>query len=129
MEEDSLQNLFDNFNPELSSDDLFMNKLQKNLDSVELIRQYDAQLKVQSRKAVVIAAVVGFIVGVLLTLSLPYLGLTVSHLQLQLHESSLLRMLIDNYRVFVWLIIGGTSVVTAVNTYEMALSLFKRQTI
>ena len=38
MEDDKLKSLFSNFEPELSSDFLFMNKLQRNLNSVELIK-------------------------------------------------------------------------------------------
>ena len=44
MEDDKLKSLFSNFEPELSSDFLFMNKLQRNLNSVELIKQHTVEV-------------------------------------------------------------------------------------
>ncbi len=35
--------------------------------------------------------------------------------------------LADNYLVPAWTIIGGTAVLTALNTYELSLSLMKRR--
>ena len=88
MEDDKLKSLFSNFEPELSSDFLFMNKLQRNLNSVELIKQHTAEVRSRSRKAVAIAAIVGFIVGFLFSLSLPYLTDAVSNWQLTLPSES-----------------------------------------
>ncbi len=125
MDEDKLQELFDNFKPELSSDNLFMNKLQQNLNSVELVRQQNAVLRAQNKKAVAIAAFVGFVVGVLFTLALPYIGAAVANLQASLQVGSFAKALADNYLTFAWIVIGGTAVFSAVNTYEISLSLMR----
>lgn len=63
MEDDKLKFLFTNFEPELSSDFKFMNKLERNLNSVEIIKRHTAEVRSRNKKAVAIAAFAGFIVG------------------------------------------------------------------
>lgn len=125
MEDDKLKFLFSNFEPELSSDFQFMNKLQQNLNSVEIIKQHTAEVLSRSKKAVVIAAVVGFIVGFLFSLSLPYLNEAVSNWQLTLPSDSVMSALAHNFTTIAWLVIGATSVLAALNSYEISLSLLK----
>ena len=125
MEDDKLKSLFSNFEPKLSSDSLFMNKLQRNLNSVELIKQHTAEVRSRSRKAVAIAAIVGFIVGFLFSLSLPYLTDAVSNWQLTLPSESVMNVFANNFTIIAWLVIGGTSVFSALNSYEVSLSLLK----
>lgn len=125
MEDDKLKSLFKNFEPDMSSDFQFMNKLQKNLNSVEIIRQHTAEARTRIKKAVAIAAVVGFIVGFLFSLSLPYLNDAVSNWQLTLPNESVLNSFANNFTTIAWLIIGGTSVIAALNSYEISLSLLK----
>ena len=125
MEDDKLKSLFANFEPELSSDFRFMNKLQRNLNSVEMIKQHNAEVRARSKKAVAIAAVVGFIVGFMFSLSLPYLSHAVSNWQLTLPSESMLNTFANNFTTIAWLVIGGTSVIAALNSYEISLSLLK----
>lgn len=125
MEDDKLKSLFANFEPELSSDFRFMNKLQRNLNSVEMIKQHNAEVRARSKKAVAIAALVGFIVGFLFSLSLPYLSHAVSNWQLTLPSESMLNTFANNFTTIAWLVIGGTSVIAALNSYEISLSLLK----
>ena len=125
MEDDKLKSLFTNFEPELSSDFKFMNKLQRNLNSVELVKQHIAEVRSRSKKAVLIAVIVGFIVGFLFSLSLPYLIDAVSNWQLTLPSESILNTFAKNFTIIAWLVIGGTSVFAAINTYEISFSLLK----
>lgn len=125
MEDDKLKSLFANFEPELSSDFRFMNKLQRNLNSVEMIKQHNAEVRARSKKAVAIAAVVGFIVGFMFSLSLPYLTDAVSNWQLTLPSESVMNVFANNFSIIAWLVIGGTSVFAALNSYEVSLSLLK----
>lgn len=125
MEDDKLKSLFSNFEPELSSDFLFMNKLQRNLNSVELIKQHTVEVRSRSRKAVAIAAIVGFMVGFLFSMSLPYLSEAVSNWQLTLPSESVMNVFANNFTIIAWLVIGGTSVFAALNSYELSLSLLK----
>ncbi|WP_303642116.1 hypothetical protein, partial [uncultured Duncaniella sp.] len=103
----------------------FMNKLQRNLNSVELIKQHTAEVRSRSRKAVAIAAIVGFIVGFLFSLSLPYLTDAISNWQLTLPSESVMNVFANNFTIIAWLVIGGTSVFAALNSYEVSLSLLR----
>lgn len=123
MEDVKLRNLFSSFEPELTSDIEFMEKIQRNLDTVELIRRQTVSERSKNKKAVMIAASVGFIVGVLFSLLVPYLSHEVTNWRLTLPGESFLNMLVDNFTLIVWLVIGATSVLTALNTYELTLSL------
>lgn len=128
MEDDKLKSLFSEFEPELSSDFRFMDKLQRNLNSVEMIKQHTAEFRSRSRKAICIAAIVGFIVGFLFSLSLPYIGDAVSDWQLTLPSESLMNIIANNIVTIAWFVVGGTSVLTALNAYEVSLSLLKPKT-
>lgn len=125
MEDDKLKSMLTNFEPELSSDFQFMSKLERSLNSVEILKQHAAEVRSRNKKAVVLAAVLGFIVGMLFSLSLPYLSSAVAEWQLSLPGDSMLNALADNFRIISWIAIGGTSVLTALNTYEVSLSLLK----
>ena len=125
MEDDKLKSLFSNFEPELSSDFQFINKLQQNLDSVEIIKQHTAEVRSRTKKAVGIAVIVGFIVGFLFSLSLPYVIDAVANWQLTLPSESILNAFATNFTIIAWLVIGGTSVFAAINTYEISISLLK----
>ena len=117
-----------NFEPELSSDFQFMSKLERSLNSVEILKQHAAEVRSRNKKAVVLAAVLGFIVGMLFSLTLPYLSSAVAEWQLSLPGDSMLNALADNFTIIAWIAIGGTSVLTALNTYEVSLSLIKPKT-
>lgn len=130
MEDEKIRSLFTDFEPELSSDFMFMNKLQQSLDSVEIVRQHTAELRSRNKKAVAIAAAVGFIVGFLFSLSLPYLYNAFTKWELTLPDTSLMHTVADYFTIIAWSIIGATSVFAALNTYEVSLSLLstpKRQ--
>ena len=50
MEDDKFKSLFSNFDPELSSDTQFMGRLERNLNSVEIIKQHIAESKSQNKR-------------------------------------------------------------------------------
>lgn len=127
MEEKEIKSMFVNFDPELSSDSQFMNKLQRNLNSVEVIKRYTAEARSRNKKAVAMAAIVGFIVGFLFSLSLPYIRIAISAWQLTLPNESLMNTLADNFTIIAWCVIGATAVSAALNTYELSLSLLNRK--
>lgn len=123
MEDDKIKSLFADFEPELTSDVQFMNNLQRSLTTVDIIRQHAAESRSRNKKAVVIGIVMGFIVGFLFSLLLPYLSDTVSNWQLTLPRESLLKTFANNFNPIAWIVIGTTSVLAALNTYEVSLSL------
>lgn len=127
MEDDKLRILFDEYDPELPSDDGFISRLQQNLDTVEIIRRHAVKERSRNKKAVVMASFVGFVVGFLFSLSLPYLSNVVSDWRLTLPGNSMLGTLANNFMVLAWLLIGCTSVLASLNSYEIILSLLKKK--
>ena len=72
--DDKISELFKDYNPGLSSDSLFMERLEHNLRAVDIVKQ---QLKASHRKnrlAIIAAAITGFIVGVVSVIAYPYLS-------------------------------------------------------
>ena len=123
MEDDKLKEIFSNFEPGLSSDLSFMARLQHNLDAVEIIKRHNAAQRAQNRRAVAIAAIVGFVVGVLFSLSLPYLCAIMASITASLPSESVLKTIANHYSVLGCFIIGATSVLMAKNTYDISLAL------
>ena len=127
MEDENLLSLFTKFKPELSSDFQFMTQLQERLNSVELIKQHAAEERKRNKKAIAIAVLMGFIVGFIFSLSLPYLGEAVSKWQSTLPHESIMNAFAVNFTIVAWFVISVTSVLAALNTYEVSLSLLKRK--
>lgn len=122
MEEDKLKSLFAEFRPELSSDRRFMDRLTRNMESVEIVKRRMAETRARNRRAVTVAAVVGFVVGFLFSLTLPYLNGVVYGWQLTLPEESFTSVLADWFAVISWVVIGAVAVTAAINTYDMMTS-------
>lgn len=127
MEDDKLKDLFVNFKPELSSDFSFLTKLKNNLEQVELIKQHNEEIAARRKKAVAIAACAGFVVGFLFSLALPYLGNAMENIQVSLPTGIFLKMIMDNYLIAAWLIIGAATVLISLNVYDISMSLMQRQ--
>jgi hypothetical protein len=129
MEDDKLRNLFNDFQPELSSSSQFMTKLQKNMEMVEILKQHDIALKKRNKLAVVIATVSGFVMGVILTLLFPLIGDWVSTISVSLPHLYISHLTID-YSFVAWIVIAGVCIITALNAYEIALAkLAPKETI
>lgn len=127
MEDDKIKSLFSNFDPELNSDFRFMRNLEEKLDSVEIVKQHNAEARSRCKKAVIFAALAGFVVGLLFSLLLPYISRVVADWQKALPTESDLNILADNLPIIAWILILGTAVFVALNTYELSLSLLKRK--
>ncbi|MCM1081785.1 MAG: hypothetical protein NC343_08555 [Muribaculum sp.] len=121
MEDDKIRTLFDNFEPELSSSFQFMNQLKKNMDAVEIVKQHNIALKKRNRLAVVIAAVSGFVMGVILTLLFPLIGDWVSTFNISIPRLQISAITID-FSFFAWIVMAGVSIIAALNAYEIALA-------
>lgn len=129
MEEDKLKDLFVNYMPELPSDFSFITRLKHNLDQVEMIRQHNIEVATKRKKAGAIAACVGFIVGFLFSLALPYIGNVMLNLQSSLPSDTIFKTIADNYLTIAWLIIGATTVFISLNTYDLSLWLMKQRRV
>lgn len=122
MEDDKLKSLFAEFQPELSSDSLFMNRLERNMESVEIVKRRVEEMRARNRRAIAVAAIVGFIVGFLFSLTLPYLSDVVAGWQVTLPQESVMNHVADYFAVLAWGVIGVTAVIAAINTYDMMTS-------
>ena len=118
MEDDKLKKLFAGFDPEMASDACFMSGLRKSMEAVEIVRQHSMAMRRKNRKAVVIAAVAGFVSGVLFTLLLPMIGEW-------LHTSrpTAMASLALHYRMVAWIAVAGASALIAKNTYDVSMSV------
>lgn len=122
MEEDKLKDIFEGFNPELTSDSLFMSRLRRGMEAVEIVSERQAELRRRGRRAVVVAAITGVAVGILLSLMLPWLGDFVSRLSFNLPDGEAVSL---NWTVIGWGIIGLASVLTSLNAYTISLARHK----
>lgn len=122
MEDDKLRSLFADFQPELSSDHQFMSCLERNMESVEIVKRRMSEMRARNRRAIAVAAVVGFVVGFLFSLALPYLSGLVADWQLTLPEESVMSVAADYFAVIAWGVTGATAVIAAINTYDMITS-------
>ena len=125
MEEDKLKDIFNKFEPELSPDYLFMNRLRGSLESVEMIKERHQAMKRKSRRAVVIATIAGFIVGMLFSFALPYIGESVKNLAHSYPDMALMKGIAENYLLLGWIVIAALSIYASVNVYDIAFSLLK----
>lgn len=78
--EDNLSKIFDAYNPPLSSSGKFMSRLQRNMEIVDDLQRQLALQKRRSRKAVIAAAVTGFIFGAAAMLTFPYISAFILYL-------------------------------------------------
>lgn len=127
MEDKSIRELFNNFDPELSNDFQFMSRLKNNMDSVELVKKHNLELQRKNRKAVIIGASVGFLFGLLFSMFLPAIGEAVKGMQAGLHPGSFVSLLAANYLPIALTIIAGGSVFISLNTFDLALYLLGRK--
>lgn len=122
MEEDKLKDIFTGYSPELSPDNMFMSRLEKNLHSVEVIKQRCASTRNRNRAAITIAAVTGFICGVVSTLLYPYLSALVKNLGAM---SFIPVHITDAYGdIMLWAIIGITTCLITFTAYDITSGIF-----
>ena len=122
MEDDKIKDLFQSFQPELLSDSQFISKLVRNMDAVEIVKQQATIMRKRNRIAVVVAALSGFVMGVILTLLFPLIGDAVTTFNLSLANFTMFDLRID-WRVAGWLVTAVVCALTAINAYEITLSL------
>lgn len=123
MEEEKLKDLFKRYDPDISSSMAFMERLERNLNAVELIHQENNAVLKRNRMAVAIASAAGFITGVIFTLLFPYINTLVQTLMSAILTAFRLPDAIYGIHVISWLLIGGVSVFVALNTYTLTLSI------
>ncbi len=116
--DDSLRDLFKDFDPELHSDHGFMHDLQQRIEGVELVRKESARSRRSTRFALVAGMLAGFIAGVLSTLAYPRL----THILSELSYNGL--TLSDSWvTVCAQLLVAAVSLGAALGVYSFTLRL------
>lgn len=127
MEDEKLKEIFNGFNPELSSSFQFMTKLKKNMDAVEIVKLYNASQKKRNKIAVALAGICGFAMGVILTLLYPMIEESLASFRFTLPTWHASTMTIDFSHIG-WLLVAGVSVLTSLSVYEITLKYQARPT-
>lgn len=123
MEEDKIKDIFQRYDPDLSSSMAFMERLERNMDAIEFIHKENAAVMKRNRIAVYVATCLGFISGIIFTLLLPYLKDMIGSV-MEAIPVAFFQSVISGYTTAIsWIIIGAASVFIAVNTYDITLSL------
>ena len=121
MADDKIKDIFKEFDPELSSSFQFMIKLKRNMEAVEIVRQYNASVKRRNKLAVAIAAACGFAMGILTTWLLPFITGWLASLNLTVSLPKVGDMTFD-FGYLGWVLVAGVSVMTALSAYEIMLA-------
>ncbi len=130
MEDDKIKDLFAAFTPELTSDTGFMRRLERNMEAVEIVKRRNAEVRRSNRRAVVLAALTGFVCGVVLTLLMPFISpLIVSAagaLRLPFIDAEAISSVAN---IVCWIIVGAAAVAASLSTYESAMSVAARRSL
>lgn len=121
MEDDGIKDLFGRFAPELSSDFRFMERLQRGMEAVELVKQRSAAARKRNRIAVMVSALSGFVTGVLFMLFLPLVKDCVSIVNLKIPYMGLDSVTVD-FQITGWIAAALVTTLAACNAYVITLS-------
>ncbi len=125
QQDDPLKKLFDVFDPQLDDTTRFMSRLEARLDSVEIIRSKTAASRRLYIIAAVIAAFVGFVSGVIITLLLPHIGLNMLTSSSTTVVAPAIARVIEPATALPILLIAALSLFIAVNAYSVTLYFLK----
>lgn len=124
MEEDKLSKFFGSYNPQLPDDSLFMHELKRKLEGAEMLKEHLAASRRRSRRAVLAAAVTGFVFGLLSVFLYPVLnGFIVS---LADKCSGAARFIVDYRSVFVTAFVCLLTGVLTYTAYDITASVGSR---
>ncbi len=121
MEEDRLKDLFKEYKPELSSQVSFIERLERNLNAVEIVHKENARAIRRNKIAVLVASVVGFVTGFIFSYLTPFIEVALSRLSGYCPDINWLYTLneyADYRQVASWMIIGAISVFASIGTYN-----------
>ncbi|MDE7347878.1 MAG: hypothetical protein K2N48_14200 [Muribaculaceae bacterium] len=123
MEEDKIKELFSSYDPELSSSLAFIERLERNLNAVEIIHKENEAVMNRNKVAVAAAALAGFLSGMIFSLILPYLTIIFRTIFESIPGVNGQDLPGGYLQVASWIFVGAVSVFVAVNTYDITLSL------
>ncbi|MDE6198632.1 MAG: hypothetical protein K2G06_02155 [Muribaculaceae bacterium] len=120
MNEDKYTSLFDNFNPDMSPDSLFIHCLEQNLQAVEIVKKHTVEMQRRNRKAIIIAAITGFIVGLLSSFCYPFLLKTINSIAIS--GTAFATHISDYGSVYIWTLICLLTGILTYSAYDLTLS-------
>lgn len=121
MEDDKIKAIFQSYQPELTSDTLFLSRLKRSMNAVELVKQHTEKSRRNNRIAVIVAALTGFVSGIIMTLFLPLINEVIASLGIYMEKFELIDMTFI-LQCLGWIMVGGVCVLSAINAYEITLS-------
>ncbi len=122
MDDDKIKDLFSNFNPTLSSSARFMERLQKNMEIVDMIRSQNQAMRRRNRLAVAIAGISGFAMGVVMTLLFPTINGWLASLSALIISNFSMDIPMPDSSQITWSVIAAVCVLTSLSVYELAMS-------
>lgn len=72
MNEDKLKTYFDKVQPDISSDDYFLDRLNFGITAIDIVKKQNQIIHKSNRIATFVAAITGFIFGVIFSILYPY---------------------------------------------------------
>ena len=124
--EEKLTRLFTDYDPELSPDNRFMSRLQHNLETVELLKRQTEAMQRKNRLAVAVAAITGFLFGIVTTLLYPSLSAMAGRIAAMGTVS--FPLFASCGEMLLWGIIGLTGFLIVYSAYDITLSATRKQT-
>lgn len=122
MDDDKIKEVFNTYQPELTSDFKFMAALERKMEAVEHVKQEMRALRRRNRIAVVVAAVAGFIMGALTSLLAPLISGWTSLRAITLPLFSSDFAVEVDLRMLVYISAAIVSAISAYNAYEIAIA-------
>lgn len=114
IEDKGVEKLFADYRPDLTSDFVFMQRLERNLDAVEIVRKRNEATRRRGRRALVAAALAGFVAGAIFTLAVPYITKAVNDL---LSSTVLASLPAQTGYLASWLIAAAATIFASVTTF------------
>jgi tetrahydromethanopterin S-methyltransferase subunit F len=125
-EDDEIKKIFAGFEPEISPDNAFMNRLLRNMEMVEDVKRQNLVLRKNNKIAMAVASLVGFVVGIVFTLVSPYVTETLSMIQVAMSLTTEPLIITTGLVVISYALIGLISLVMVRYTYTTTFSLLRK---
>lgn len=121
MEDKDLKDLFDSYSPDISPDLPFMTRLERSMDSVEMIRERQMHARKTQRRAMAIAVAVGFLTGIIMAFILPLACAPLFSFGPQIHHQVACMADPPISPIYYWAVIGLFSVLMTFTSYDLTL--------
>lgn len=123
-EEERLSKLFADFDPEMKTDGLFMSRLENQLTTLEPVKNQIENAHRRNRLAIWVAALTGFIFGIIVALSYP--GIKTFIFDIASSATVLPVWLGDYATTLTWGIIGIIGMALMFTAYDITLLATRR---